>query len=487
MRPSSSPTADDEQRREVCEVGTIVSFDSGMNRDSLEVDLFVVGGGMAGMTAAAFAAQHGARVIVAERATEIGGSAVLSAGGMMRPDTADVLTAVNPSGDPAFAKLLVDNYDLAISWVESLGVAVTESNSAIREFIGYPTSFRGIDVIGYIERCKASVLARGGWIVTDCVVEELLTSGGVVTGARITDRDGTTCVKASYVLLATGGFQGNADLRAQYLGPEARHMLVRANPTSRGDGLRLGLQVGGTLSGKMDRYYGHTVPWPLNHPFLPRDFVRICLDLLSMTGILLDHNGQRFADETIGYYRNSQVVLRQRGSRALLVGDAAVRAAGVAGGAPEKTLGRAHIDRIAEAKASGAHVVESDSLDGLDESVSDWGYAGVKPAIEGYNEGLRSGVLDPPRRRNRNPVSAPPFFAVEIQPTITNTWGGLRVDTAARVIGADGSPIPGLLAAGGDVGGIFYEAYSGGLIIACVLGLRAAQSVIATEGIPTDR
>jgi predicted oxidoreductase len=42
---------------------------------------------------------------------------------------------------------------------------------------------------------------------------------------------------------------------------------------------------------------------------------------------------------------------------------------------------------------------------------------------------------------------------VELIPAITFTFGGLRVDADARVLNRRGSPIPGLLAAGADIGG----------------------------------
>lgn len=46
----------------------------------LEVDTLICGGGMAGMACAAFAAEAGAKTLVAERQAEVGGSSSLSAG-----------------------------------------------------------------------------------------------------------------------------------------------------------------------------------------------------------------------------------------------------------------------------------------------------------------------------------------------------------------------------------------------------------------------
>jgi predicted oxidoreductase len=64
-------------------------------------------------------------------------------------------------------------------------------------------------------------------------------------------------------------------------------------------------------------------------------------------------------------------------------------------------------------------------------------------------------------------------------PAITFTFGGLRIDRDARVLGEDGRPIPGLLAAGADAGGVYVRAYAGGIANALVFGLAAADTALS--------
>ena len=71
-----------------------------------------------------------------------------------------------------------------------------------------------------------------------------------------------------------------------------------------------------------------------------------------------------------------------------------------------------------------------------------------------------------------------PFYALEVRAAITFTHGGLRVDADTHVLGLDGDPIPGLLAAGADAGGVHDGGYGGGLATAGVFGLRAADTVL---------
>ena len=73
---------------------------------------------------------------------------------------------------------------------------------------------------------------------------------------------------------------------------------------------------------------------------------------------------------------------------------------------------------------------------------------------------------------------------IEVIPAITFTFTGLMIDPHARVLDESGEPIPGLLAAGADAGGVFDRAYAGGLACALVFGLQAAATATAQSAPP---
>jgi predicted oxidoreductase len=73
----------------------------------------------------------------------------------------------------------------------------------------------------------------------------------------------------------------------------------------------------------------------------------------------------------------------------------------------------------------------------------------------------------------------PPFTAVRVRAGVTHTLGGLRVDDEARVLRADGGAVPGLYAAGADVGAVASGGYASGLAAALVLGRTAADTCLA--------
>lgn len=74
--------------------------------------------------------------------------------------------------------------------------------------------------------------------------------------------------------------------------------------------------------------------------------------------------------------------------------------------------------------------------------VRSWGYRGVEQAVTVFNRPLEDPeMLEPSRRTHRQALPTPPFFAMEIEPAITNTGGELRIDTSVRVLAENGLPI----------------------------------------------
>jgi succinate dehydrogenase/fumarate reductase flavoprotein subunit len=442
-----------------------------------QVDLVVIGGGMGGMTAAASAAAAGGRTLVLDKAPDIGGSAAISGGFVWTAPTFAGLREEDPDADEALGRLLVDEYPAGIAWLRSLGLALSDEITGIYGFgHGYQ-----IDAGDYLRRCRSLVESNGGAIVAPAKVHELLRENGRVVGARASDPDGNELsISAPWTVLATGGFQGDPQLRAAYIHPNAGGMLLRANPHSSGDGLRLGLSAGATSTSDMGGFYGHLVPSPL-HEFPADQFIPLA-QLHSSYCVLVDESGCRFADESLGDHFNVAAVLARSRARAVLVADEHVRRTHVVEAYID---GMEQLDRLRIAAEAGARFAEAATLEELTAAVARWGLDGnrmLETLLE-YNElaATSRSALVPPRSRHAEPLATPPFFALEVQPAITFTYGGLRVDTKSRVLGQDG-PIGGLLAAGADAGGVFRRGYAGGLSRGLVFGRRAAQT--ATESAP---
>jgi succinate dehydrogenase/fumarate reductase flavoprotein subunit len=141
------------------------------------------------------------------------------------------------------------------------------------------------------------------------------------------------------------------------------------------------------------------------------------------------------------------------------------------------------VDRFELCRRRGGRYAVAESLEDLDYLPLEWGYPGglIRSEIEHFNDAAASGAaLTPARRFDPAPLDKPPYYVVEAAPAITFTFGGVLIDEHARALDAGGNAIPGLLAAGADAGGLYHQAYAGGLAAACVFGLLSAETVLAS-------
>jgi succinate dehydrogenase/fumarate reductase flavoprotein subunit len=411
------------------------------------VDLVVVGAGMAGLTAAAYAARLGLEVAVLEKAQQPGGTAALSSGYIWTAPSLEALRGEDPDCDPELGAALAEHFPEGLEWIDSLGIELPEKITGIYGF-GYGHQ---IDIAAYLDQCRSAVEASGGRLLTGVEGIRLIQSDDRVRGVSMPNSGAGVPIDAEWTLLATGGLQGDASLRRSEIGPEADQLILRAAPTSTGDGLRLGLSAAATSS-RGHGFYGHLIAYPLSS-FEPKDYLTLA-QLHSGHCVLVNQSGHRFTDESLGDHVNNQATLRQPRSRALLMGDERVRHEHVLSA---YIPGMEILDKLEYAAAAGAHYTTADTPRELAARAGEWGYAPTATERTVAEAGF----------------DTPPLFAIEVRPTITFAYAGLATNADAQVLGPAGT-IPGLLAAGADVGGVYKRGYAGSLARGLVFGIRAA-------------
>jgi succinate dehydrogenase/fumarate reductase flavoprotein subunit len=340
---------------------------------------------MAGLVAAARARDLGASVVVYEKGNRAGGSMLLSSGVVWRYRDFDRFRTECPHGDAALQRLVYERVDEGIEWLGSLGAPI------LSEATGNPLTLGA----RFDPRALTDALVRRA---RDVRLDEPLADlpGGVP------------------VVLATGGFQGSRDLVRRHVTPEADSLVLRANPWSTGDGLRLGLEHGARLTGGMDEFYGRNLPAPPAR-LTPDRFVSLA-QLYARYAEVRNVHGDRYETRTWSEIDVAQWTARQPGARAwYLVAEERLR---------ERVRDRTVGEMIDAAVDAGARVA----------------------------------------RRDRT-------VEVEVVAGITTTLGGLQVDERARTA-------EGLYACGADVGGISSGGYSSGLAAALVLGRIAAEDAV---------
>jgi succinate dehydrogenase/fumarate reductase flavoprotein subunit len=440
-----------------------------MSETGGRIDLLVIGGGMAGLSAAAYACAHGASVVLVEKAPVVGGSATY-AGYIHTAPTLDVMREVNPGGDPKLAARLVEGIAAGLDWVRSLGVHVAEPVSVLGYSRGCQT-----DMANYLLACERLVREHGE-LLTDATTERLLLEDDAVVGAVIRTAGGERTIAARSTLLATGGFGGDPDLRAQLIHPLARDLPLRANPVSTGDGLRLAQPAGAGFGLQGAGFYGHLIPSGVAYTN-PYEFVDLTF-YHGEHGIIVNLDGHRFCDETLGDHLSALEVLEQPEARALMITDQRVHDHWMLTPYVE---GAEVNDKFKLAYERGARAAIAEEIDEFEALPEEWGYPGerVRDTLAAFNAQCASGTPSPGRVRDAAPLLDPPYYVVEVIPAITHTYSGLTIDEHARVLDAQGAPIPGLLAAGADAGGVSYRAYAGGLATGLVFGLQAAETAAA--------
>jgi succinate dehydrogenase/fumarate reductase flavoprotein subunit len=426
---------------------------------------------MAGLSAAARAARDGANVVLVEKGPAVGGSAAY-AGFIWTAPTVDVMREVNPDADPDLARGVVEDYAAALDWVRSLDVHVDKPVTVLGYGRGCAT-----DMANYLLACERLVRDRGE-VVVSATARRLRLEDGAVVGADIDTAGGTREIRAWATLMATGGFGGDADLRAEHIGPLARDLPLRANVHSVGDGQRLARGAGAAFGPADAGFYGHLIPSRVIYTD-PYEFTDLTF-YHSEHGVLLNLEGRRFYDETLGDHLSTLAVLDQPEARALLITDQRVHEQWMLAPYVE---GVEPLDKFQLAYKRGARAAVAEDIEELEYLPEEWGYPGeaARDSLLEFNRQCEAGEPLPGRQLDAAPLVDPPYYVIEVVPAITFTFGGLRIDDRAQALNDAGEPIPGLLAAGADAGGVFHRAYAGGLAAALVFGLRAAATVTSGQ------
>ena len=360
----------------------------------------VAGAGMAGLCAAARARELGLDPVVHEKGDRAGGSMLLSSCVVWRYRSVELFREQCPGGDPALQRLIVERLDEALDWLERLGAPVVERETGNPLTVGRRFDPRGLT--------DALVRAAGEPRLRSPVPEDA----------------------APPLVLATGGFPVELARR--------RGLLVRSNPWSSGDGIRLARARGAAVVGDPDEFYGRNMPAPPAR-FGEEGFVRLA-QLYGRHARVLDERGEEVLPGAPNWAETDLVLATadRPGATAWYVLSEQALA--------ERVRGRTVGEMVEAARAAGGDVRAAAGL----------------------------------------PFPAPPgaHVGVKVTPGVTHTVAGLRVDTAARVLAEQGTPVDGLYAAGVDAGGIASGGYASGgyasgLAQALVLGLAAAETVAA--------
>ena len=377
-----------------------------------EADVVVVGAGGAGFAAAITAANEGKSVVLMDKMGVYGGDTCLSGGEMAVPGNwiqvtqgveaspetliSDMLVGGGNKGDPELVAIIANGaldsanwltYEGGISWKHDLMqfgghnikrsiIPITHSGSEMTTKL--TDRVKTIDAITLIDNTQATEL------VTD--------SAGKVVGVKVKNpvTGEEAEVKCKAVVLATGGFGSNVDMRVKYNPEMDDKILSTDSVAAQGDGIVMAEKIGADT---IDMEYIQTYPAcdPETGALLYVGDVR-----LENYGILVNKEGDRFVQE-----------LDRR--------DVIVKA---------DTL-----DEVAQAQGVDAEELKK-TVDAWNQYCAD----GKDPDF-GYSAEM-------------NTIEEGPYYLMACKPAVHYTMGGLHITPKAEVLTVDAQVIPGLYAAG---------------------------------------
>ncbi|HSQ89834.1 flavocytochrome c, partial [Romboutsia sp.] len=436
----------------------IVSDKREMKSNVYDFDVVIVGSGGAGLSAAISAANHGAKVVVLEKMNTIGGNTLVSMGGVNIPGNdeqkekeiidskesyyEDIIAGGDNENDKEQVNILVENALDTYRWLKDF-VDVKFKPAKLIHFGGHKVPrasvFKGRYAIELISKLKEKAISLGVRVLTGVDVESLMSDENEkIVGVKAISQGKEITFNSNYgVVLATGGFSGNVEMRKKY-SPDLDERYKTTNVSGvTGDGHVMCEKIGAKFV-----HMNYIQTFPISNPNTGE---------LSHVGgsrfdgaILVNKDGIRFVEELERRDVVSEAILSQKGNVAYLLWSKEVES----------------INNGVEANISEVNRLKKDNLFGefatLEEAAKffEIDEENLLKTVDKYNTYVDNKKdEDFNRRGDLVPIKEGKYYIQVVAPAVHHTMGGVKINNKNQVQREDGSIINGLYAAGEIVGG----------------------------------
>ena len=406
---------------------------------TIDADVVILGAGAAGLSAALEASNAGASVVVLEKQGIVGGSTTRSGGKLVAAgtkqqeeagftgDTAEDLYNYLSSFDTYHeidADKLHEFTDHAledVQWLEGLGVDVINVepiHSSITPWRVLNTKGGGGQVSGIGGQITVplydAVAKTDTQFIYNCTADEILMKDGKAVGAKGTMKDGSTVtVNAKGVIIATGGYASNHELGSVYY----KNYSTSVPAGNVGDGFTMAEAVGADVyqsKGVQEVAVSFTCGVGINEE----------------SGLVVNNKGERVVDEWT-YQSHVATALRESGSEGgwYIACSNDPNPTVQYGMALDSTLSAETVEELAEKMGADPETLAA--------------------TVTRYNELCDKGVDEDFGKPSEYLTKLEgPYYAIQMNPVLTVTFGGINTDTASHVLDKEGNIIGGLYAAG---------------------------------------
>ncbi|MFH1032049.1 MAG: FAD-dependent oxidoreductase [Chloroflexota bacterium] len=437
----------------------------------LKTDIVVIGGGGAGLSAAAQAAELGMKVIVLEKRRVTGGNTAMAHGFFAAESPAQKRRMIDAPKDelfkfwmdyhhwtvnPRLVRAFIDKSADTVRWLEEKGLNI-DLMPAVNPWYFYRTFHMafgaGRTVVKVLEKSCQDLRIK---VLYQSSAKKLLTDRkGNVNGVLAATKDGELKVEAKAVIISTGGYGGNKKLLKKHCPQFSENTTYVGLKELTGDGLLMATEIGATTEGLgLPHYWGH------------RYSGSYLVNLVNQRpeAIWVNKNGERYCDEGILFDMGlrGNLIDRQPGKLSYTIIDEQIKKnllkEGVIGaqvslrwGPPDMTWAPVMEQLPLEVKGGNVKI-------GSLAEISKWmgaSPATLKATVDEYNIYCDCGhdALFVKDRRFLQPLRTPPYYAVKFEQTLLDTMGGIKTNHHLEILNTRDKPIPGLYAAGVCVGG----------------------------------
>ena len=454
---------------------------------TIDTDVVVIGSGGAGLTAAIQAAYDGADVVVLEKLARMGGSTLTSsamlvvAGSKLQEEAGiddnvqnlkDYLIERGEGiADEEWINYYAENINDILNWYIDLGVNYTKDLVLIQGTATIPRAHMPVESgRELIPRLVEEAEKNGVQILTETPAVSLIQDEtGAVVGVNAEDHGAAVTVNAKAVIIATGGYGWNADMRAEYA-PDAADVWPVTSPGSTGDGLVMGMDAGADTVFK-----GGFIGWKVVSPAYGHT-TAVGAPIYGAANLIVNANGDRFGDESLDYPFLYDEMQADGSDTFYFIFDS--------GDKETKDLVNNVSDTVNNLEL-GVEAGVAFKADTLEELAEASGLADLAATVEKYNAAIEAGTDEEFGRDTATmiPIKNGPFYALQCKKAILGTFGGLNTNLTGEVVTADEEAIPGLYAAGEVANGeLFPKMYpSSGMALgeAVLFGREAGKSAAA--------
>lgn len=425
-------------------------------------DVIVIGGGFSGMNAALEASTNGAKVMLIEKNSDLGGSiryagGTLSGAGTKMQEAAGIedteenfIADIERMGGginvPELTAKHVSKAAAAVDWMDSLGADFGDrmpTQPGSYDAFGIPREHRvsgkGQEMVAIVKPLLEEKVNEGVLeILLNTEVKDIIIEEGAVTGVILTDG---TEYRSKSVILATGGYGHNETMLHDY---NFENVLTDAPEFVTGDGYTFALKAGAVLN-NMDYLPAYAGGVPVSDTGFVHSVTA------NNTGypntIWVDAEGQRHMNEFENLDSQKKAFWASAPHNIVwMIFDQKVV------DNQEPILKKdENWKMFNEELAKGEVVFKADSVEELAKQIN-MDTAALQATIDAYNEGIETGTDPMGRTDERTPIDST-LYAVKTIPYVMLTKGGPLMNTSAQTLDKDAQPIPGLFQCGELTGG----------------------------------